>query len=164
MNEVSPTPAQWRGAFFRLFVAFFLSLLALRIPGPLFLKLGVALLILSLGWRWISRSHERSSRSNRYRDGLAEESRRNYSAAIEHYQVAMQETSRINHIAVRLLACLHAAGEVGKAKALIEKMDGHEIPDSVAGELEDLVAHYYPAQLQRTPNGHRLKLFPYSES
>lgn len=141
----------------RVTVLLFLLFIALRMP-PVWLKIGGSIAVLALGWRWLLKSTKRTVNLTPFEEGKRAEERQDYRSAIEYYEKALGGTLKPNPIAVRLLVCYDAAGEVGRAKTMIQQIDGSEFPESVAEELETLAANYFPITMEKTQNGVRLNL------
>ncbi len=61
---------------------------------------------------------------------------------------------------IQVLIAHDAAGEFGKAKTLIQELDGEEFPQEVGEELAVVVGNYFPIQLEPTESGVRFTLVP----
>ncbi len=87
-----------------------------------------------------------------------DDGRRKQRSTIERYEAAVDRAVRPDQNVVRLLVAYDAAGEFGKAKTLIQRLDGEEFSESVAKELSALAGNYFPIELETTDTGVRFKL------
>ena len=141
----------------KLAVLLLLLFLTQRVP-VIWIKIAAPIVILLFGWRWLSQSFKTTQPQTAFDRGKLAEARQDYDSAIRHYEEALGGNIKPNQVAVRLLVCYDAAGEVGRTKTMIQQIEGREFPDSVAEELEDLASNYFPVVMEKTANGVRLKL------
>lgn len=116
----------------------------IRFP-VLWVKIPVIAAILFLGWRWIFRSKKKRVPMSRPGKPVLERS-----------QPALESVSTRDPI--RMLIALDAAGEFGKAKTLIQQMDGEELSREDGEELAILARNYFPIELVPTEHGVRFRL------
>tara|TARA_B110000305_G_C19354000_1_gene595778 strand:- start:693 stop:1172 length:480 start_codon:yes stop_codon:yes gene_type:complete len=133
---------------------FILLMISLRIP-VLWIKIPLTFAVLILGWRWMFRAKKKVASSKT--SGASQVKRLAASSA----SVVVDETEKAgaeDGDAVRALVALDAAGEFGKAKSLIQQLNGEEFSESVGKELVVVAANYFPVELEPTENGVRFKL------
>ena len=138
-----------------LFVAF---ILCLRIPS-LWIKIPLVIGVFYGGWRWIfgakTKKTGQSTRSTQSVEDAAVESPEDHQSTI---QAGAGHTPKPDLNAVRLLTAFDAAGEYGKAKALIQQLDGKEFPELVGKEFASVAGNYFPIKLKPTKYGVRFFL------
>lgn len=145
------------------FIVILIALIfALRFP-LLWVKIPLPIAILYFGWRWISKSVEKQRMVQKVetrRPGKLAQSPAPTSPldTIERFEAAADGPPNPDQNAIRLLVAYDAAGEFGRAKALIQHYDGEEFPEAVAEEFAVLAKNYFPVELEPTENGARFKL------
>ncbi|MDF1740564.1 MAG: hypothetical protein P1U86_15490 [Verrucomicrobiales bacterium] len=138
----------------KLVVVFVLLVVSLRFP-LVWIKFPLSFVILAFGWRWIFRAKKKQKVSTS-RPGVPRE--------VTVMEVGGGGLSGVktvkaqDHETVRKLIALDAAGEFGKAKTLIQRLDGEEFSGPVGRELATVAGNYFPIELEPTENGVRFKL------
>ena len=134
-----------------------LSVLALRVPIPIYLKIpvlvGVGFLIRYL-WT-LAREFEGH---HFLKQGVIAERRGDYPGAVSHYERSLECRCGDSYVTQRLLSVYHAAGHVNKAAKLIETLDGTVVQERHVEELEHLVIKYRPVIFERVTSGFRVIL------
>ncbi|MEC5128605.1 hypothetical protein VSU19_17725 [Verrucomicrobiales bacterium BCK34] len=138
----------------KLMVVFVLLVVSLRFP-LVWIKFPLSFVILALGWRWIFRGKKEqkvsAGRSTVSRKVTVMEPSGGGLSGVKTVKAQDHET-------VRALIALDAAGEFGKAKTLIQRLDGEEFSGPVGKELAVVAGNYFPIELEPTENGVRFKL------
>jgi len=132
----------------KLVLVFVALILCLRFP-LLWIKIPLAVAILYFGWRWIFRA----SKKTKIRSA-ADQKGRPPTVTVRSETIQTE----IDQDFVQRLVAFDAAGEFGKAKTLIQQLDGHAFPEPVAEELAVLARNYFPIELEPTGDGVRFKL------
>ena len=147
----------------KLAVVFLALLICLRLPFVWF-KLAAVIGVAWLGWRWISGGTRTKAKPLASSDTPGSTSepdnarRQTQRSKIELCEAAVARATRPDQNVVRLLVAYDAAGEFGKAKTLIQGLDGEEFAEPVAEELAALAGNYFPIELEPTATGVRFKL------
>ena len=151
-------------ALAKLGVLFVLLILSLRFP-LIWIKIPLAMAVLFFGWRWLFRSEKKQGQgtaasidSKLPEKSVPAERINPRRSNLEAYEAAVGRASKPDHNVVRLLIAYDAAGEFGKAKALIQRMDGQEFSASVGEEFRALAKNYFPIELEPTEAGVRFRL------
>ena len=148
-------------ALAKLVVVFLGMIICLRLPF-IWIKLPAAIGVAYLGWRWISGVKKAlpAASTDAYisESGSGDAGRQKQQSTIIRYEAAMGRSARPDQNAVRLLVAYDAAGEFGKVKTLIQRLDGEEFSEPVAKELAVLAGNYFPIELETTESGVRFKL------
>ncbi len=142
------------GLLLKLVVVFALLVVSLRFP-LVWIKFPLSFVVLAFGWRWIFRAKKRR-RVSSPRPGAPRQP-----TVIPAVGVEVTETGGVKtqgHEAVRALIAFDAAGEFGRAKTLIQRLDGEEFSEPVGKELAVVAGNYFPVELEPTENGVRFKL------
>lgn len=142
----------------KLAVVLFALLLSFRFP-VIWIKIPLAVAVLFFGWRWIFKT-KKNPRNRIPRSGTSTTGSRKPMSAIERYKAAASQPDAPDHNSVQLLIAYDAAGEFGKAKTLIQSLDGRIFSESVAYELAILAGNYFPVELEPAEDGLRFKLAP----
>jgi len=139
----------------KLLVVFVLLLVCLRFP-VLWIKIPLAIAILVLGWRWMFRAKKKKVRSTR--SPKVSRAKSVGSASDSNSAKNGDKAGSDDGEVVRTLIAYDAAGEFGKAKSLIQQLNGEEFPEEVGKELVVVAANYFPVELEPSENGVRFKL------
>lgn len=130
----------------RVFVVLFaigLSVLALRMPIPIYLKVpllvGVGFLI-----RYLWTLARKVEGYHFLKQGVIAERRGDYAGAVPCYERATRCRAGDMYAQLRLLSAYHGAGCFSKARALIESLDGAAFEGRHVEEMEHLVVKYQP--------------------
>ena len=146
----------------KLLVVFVAVFFCLRFLPSIWIKLAASVAVFYFGWRWIAwAKNTKSSASANVissRRVTGSEGVQKQLSEIKRYEAAVDRSAKLDRNAVRLLVAYDAAGEFGKAKTLIQRLDGEEFPESVAEELETLAKNYFPVKLKTTETGVRFEL------
>ncbi len=141
----------------KLVVVFVAMIFCLRILPLIWIKLAAVVVVGYFGWRWISGmkivkpAASTDAISSKRKTSSA--GRRRQLSTIKRYEAAVDRSAKPDQNVVRLLVAYDAAGEFGKAKALIQRLDGEEFTESVAKELAALAKNYFPIKLETTETG-----------
>ena len=122
-------------------VIFIGLLFCLRFP-LIWVKIPLAIGLLFIGWRWIFRAKKSAQQAPPLRSAPANRN----------------TDSRRDRSIIQALIAHDAAGEFGKAKTMIQQLDGKEFPEVEAKELLTIAGNYFPVALEPTANGYRFKL------
>jgi hypothetical protein len=145
----------------KLVVVLLGMIICLRLPF-IWIKLPAAAGVAYLGWRWISGVKKpkpvASPHANSFESGRKGAGRQKQQSTIERYEAAFDRAAKPDQNVVRLLVAYDAAGEFGKVKTLIQRLDGEEFSEPVAKELSVLAGNYFPIELETTETGVRFKL------
>ncbi len=143
---------------------FFLLIVSLRFP-LLWVKIPLLVAVLFFGWRWLFSVKKKPknaaiSTSPRLPDrGFQAELYNPARAKLEYYEAAVGRAAKPDHQdVIQLLGAYDAAGEFGKAKALILRLNGQEFSPSEGEELRVLAKNYFPIELVPTEEGVRFTL------
>lgn len=134
----------------KLVLVFIFFIFSLRFP-ILWIKIPLALAILFLGWRWIVRGWNKGLKNTT----SATPSRPSQPRYLD---TGSQEPNRDEEDVIKRLIAHDAAGEFGKAKTLIQSLDGRIFPEAEARELAVIARNYFPVILEETENGYRFGL------
>lgn len=132
----------------KLVVVFVLFVVSLRFP-VVWIKFPLAFVVLVYGWRWIFKAKKDSS-SRSSASGSVKQ--------IENRQAGAEPRGGLDQEAIRTLIAYDAAGEFGKAKALIQQLNGDEFSEPMGKELAAVAGNYFPIELEPTEKGVRFKL------
>lgn len=136
----------------KLVVVFVFFVLSLRFP-VVWIKFPLAIAVLVFGWRWIFRAKKKKKVSSARSGGSRQPRTVPAGAALGAGAAKAQD-----HFVVKTLIAFDAAGEFGKAKTLIQQLDGEEFSEMVGKELAVVAGNYFPIELEPTENGVRFKL------
>ncbi len=138
----------------KLVFVFALLVVSLRFP-LLWIKFPLSFVILFYGWRWIFRAKKQ-------RNVSATRSRAPREVTVilpgNGGVSGVRTVKAQDHETVRALIAFDAAGEFGKAKTLIQGLNGEEFSEPVGKELAAVAGNYFPIELEPTENGVRFKL------
>ena len=143
---------------------FFLLVVSLRFP-LIWVKIPLAAAVLFFGWRWMFRGKKKPKSAvistcprlpdKRFPGEFYNPTR----AKLEAYEAAVgQVANPDHHDLIQLLIAYDAAGEFGKAKALILRLNGQEFSTSEGEELRVLAKNYFPIEMVPTEEGVRFTL------
>lgn len=148
----------------KMAVIFFLLIVSLRFP-LIWVKIPLVVAVLFFGWRWMFRGKKKPksagiSTSPRLPDKCFQAELYNPARAkLEYYEAAVGRAAKPDHHdVIQLLGTYDAAGEFGKAKALILRLNGQEFSPSEGEELRVLAKNYFPIELVPTEEGVRFTL------
>lgn len=148
----------------KMAVIFFLLIVSLRFP-LLWVKIPLLVAVLFFGWRWMFAVKKKPknatvSTSPRLPDkGFRAEVYNPGRAKLEYYEAAVGQVAKPDHHdVIQLLSAYDAAGEFGKAKALILRLNGQEFSASEGEELRVLAKNYFPVEMVPTEGGVRFTL------
>jgi len=135
----------------KLVLVFVVFVLSLRFP-VVWIKFPLAFVVLVYGWCWIFRAKKKKPLSSNRSSASVKVKQ------IEARQIGAEQTVGLDQDAVLALIAYDAAGEFGKAKALIQQLNGEEFSEPIGKKLAAVAGNYFPVELEPTENGVRFKL------